>query len=161
MLGGAKALAGKSETIKDAIVWLYAQAVTDRNIEGNKRCAGWGYLIRPDGGSRQKVRVEIPNWMQGLPATRLDGKDKYNYIQLVQKYCSQFLYLPPSTQKLQEETPSTPIDTDGVKITVVALHRRWRMERVRRSALWAQLLVTQIRYDLGDRLPFGVWVSVL
>jgi hypothetical protein len=50
MLGGAKALAGKSETIKDAIVWLYAQAVTDRNIEGNKRCAGWGYLIRPDGG---------------------------------------------------------------------------------------------------------------
>lgn len=40
MLGGAKALAGKSETIKDAIVWLYAQAVTDRNIEGNKRCAG-------------------------------------------------------------------------------------------------------------------------
>lgn len=60
MLGGAKALAGKSETIKDAIVWLYAQAVTDTNVEGNKRCAGWAYLIRPDGGDRQKVRIEIP-----------------------------------------------------------------------------------------------------
>jgi hypothetical protein len=102
MLGGAKALAGKSETIKDAIVWLYAQAVTDTNVEGNKRCAGWAYLIRPDGGERQKVRISIPKWMQGPPATRLDGKDKYNYIQLVQKYCPEFLYLPPSAQRSTE-----------------------------------------------------------
>ncbi len=128
MLGGAKALAGKSETIKDAIVWLYAQAITDRNIEGNKRCAGWGYLIRPDGGSRQKVRVEIPTWMQGPPATRLDGKDKYNYIQLVQKYCPQFLYLPPSTQKPQENTPEVPIDTEQFRQKLIDREDFWGVD---------------------------------
>ena len=73
MLGGAKALTGKSQTIKDAIVWVYAQAITDTKVEGNKRCAGWAYLIRPDGGERQRTRVEIPTWMQGPPATRIDG----------------------------------------------------------------------------------------
>jgi hypothetical protein len=125
MLGGAKALAGKSETIKDAIVWLYAQAVTDRNIEGNKRCAGWGYLIRPDGGSRQKIRVEIPHWMQGPPATRLDGKDKYNYIELVQKYCPQFLYQPPSNQKPIEDTP---IDTEQFRQKLIEQEDVWGLD---------------------------------
>ncbi|AFZ01334.1 hypothetical protein [Calothrix sp. PCC 6303] len=125
MLGGAKALAGKSETIKDAIVWLYAQAITDRNIEGNKRCAGWGYLIRPDGGDRQKQRIDIPNWMQGPPATRLDGKDKYNYIELAQKYCPQFLYLPPSKQNLIEDTP---IDTEQFRQKLIEQEDIWGLE---------------------------------
>jgi hypothetical protein len=125
MLGGAKALAGKSETIKDAIVWLYAQAVTDRNVEGNKRCAGWGYLIRPDGGDRQKLRIEIPNWMQGPPATRLDGKDKYNYIELVQKYCPQFLYQPPSKQNLTE---NTPIETEQFRQKLIEQEDIWGLD---------------------------------
>ncbi len=41
MLGGAKALAGKSETIKDAIVWLYAQAALTPTLslkQGDVRC---------------------------------------------------------------------------------------------------------------------------
>jgi hypothetical protein len=128
MLGGAKALAGKSETIKDAIVWLYAQAVTDRNVEGNKRCAGWGYLICPDGGDRQKLRIEIPNWMQGPPATRLDGKDKYNYIELVQKYCPQFLYQPPSKQNLIEDKPSIPVDTEQFRQKLIEQEDIWGLE---------------------------------
>jgi hypothetical protein len=128
MLGGAKALAGKSETIKDAIVWLYAQAVTDRNIEGNKRCAGWGYLIRPDGGSRQKQRIEIPHWMQGPPSTRLDGKDKYNYIELVQKYCPQFLYLPPSTQNPVGDKPSIPVDTEQFRQKLIEQEDIWGLD---------------------------------
>jgi hypothetical protein len=126
MLGGAKALAGKSETIKDAIVWLYAQAVTDRNIEGNKRCAGWGYLIRPDGGDRQKQRIEIPHWMQGPPATRLDGKDKYNYIELVQKYCPQFLYQPPSNQKLIGDAPIE--DTEQFRQKLIEQEDVWGLD---------------------------------
>jgi hypothetical protein len=125
MLGGAKALAGKSETIKDAIVWLYAQAVTDRNVEGNKRCAGWGYLICPDGGDRQKLRIEIPNWMQGPPATRLDGKDKYNYIELVQKYCPQFLYQPPSKQNLIEDIP---VDTEQFRQKLIDQEDIWGLD---------------------------------
>ncbi len=126
MLGGAKALAGKSETIKDAIVWLYAQAVTDRNIEGNKRCAGWGYLIRPDGGSRQKQRIEIPHWMQGPPATRLDGKDKYNYIELVQKYCPQFLYQPPSNQNFIGDAPIE--DTEQFRQKLIEQEDIWGLD---------------------------------
>lgn len=124
MLGGAKALAGKSETIKDAIVWLYAQAVTDRNIEGNKRCAGWAYLIRPDGGERQKLRVDIPHWMQGPPATRIDGKDKYNYIQLVQKYCPQFLYLPTNAQQPTED----PVDTEQFRQKLIQQEDIWGLD---------------------------------
>ena len=124
MLGGAKALAGKSETIKDAIVWLYAQAVTDRNVEGNKRCAGWAYLIRPDGGERQKLRVDIPHWMQGPPATRIDGKDKYNYIQLVQKYCPQFLYLPTSAQQPTED----PVDTEQFRQKLIEQEDIWGLD---------------------------------
>lgn len=124
MLGGAKALAGKSETIKDAIVWLYAQAVTDRNIEGNKRCAGWAYLIRPDGGERQKLRVDIPTWMQGPPATRLDGKDKYNYVQLVQKYCPQFLYLPTNAQ----QPTSDPVDTEQFRLKLIEQEDIWGLD---------------------------------
>lgn len=125
MLGGAKALAGKSETIKDAIVWLYAQAVTDKNVEGNKRCAGWAYLIRPDGGERQKLRVEIPRWMQGPPATRLDGKDKYNYIQLVQKYCPQFLYVPPSAQSCGEDARSSEMDAEQFRQKLIEQEDIW------------------------------------
>lgn len=125
MLGGAKALAGKSETIKDAIIWLYAQAITDRNVEGNKRCAGWGYLIRPDGGDRQKLRIEIPAWMQGPPATRLDGKDKYNYIELVQKYCPQFLYQPPSKQNPIKDVP---IDTEQFRQKLIEQEDIWGLD---------------------------------
>lgn len=125
MLGGAKALAGKSETIKDAIVWLYAQAVTDRNIEGNKRCAGWAYLIRPDGGERQKLRVDIPHWMQGPPATRIDGKDKYNYVQLVQKYCPQFLYLPTNGQQPVSDNSPTPVDTEQFRQKLIQQEDIW------------------------------------
>ncbi len=125
MLGGAKALAGKSETIKDAIIWLYAQAVTDKNVEGNKRCAGWAYLIRPDGGERQKLRVEIPRWMQGPPATRLDGKDKYNYIQLVQKYCPQFLYAPPSVQSCGEDARSSEMDAEQFRQKLIEQEDIW------------------------------------
>ena len=126
MLGGAKALAGKSQTIKDAIVWLYAQAITDTNVEGNKRCAGWAYLIRPDGGDRQRTRIEIPSWMQGAPATRLDGKDKYNYVQLVQKYCPQYLYLPVTAKKPQpEETSSTPTDTEQFRQKLIEQEDVW------------------------------------
>jgi hypothetical protein len=124
MLGGAKALAGKSETIKDAIVWLYAQAVTDRNVEGNKRCAGWAYLIRPDGGERQKLRIDIPHWMQGPPATRIDGKDKYNYIQLVQKYCPQFLYLPTNAQQPIED----PVDTEQFRQKLIEQEDIWGLD---------------------------------
>ncbi|MEA5574771.1 hypothetical protein [Calothrix sp. UHCC 0171] len=125
MLGGSKALAGKSETIKDAIVWLYAQAVTDRNVEGNKRCAGWGYLIRPDGGERQKLRIEIPTWMQGPPATRLDGKDKYNYIELFQKHCPQFLYQPPSKQNPIKDVP---IDTEQFRQKLIEQEDIWGLD---------------------------------
>ncbi|BAZ12334.1 hypothetical protein NIES4071_41640 [Calothrix sp. NIES-4071] len=128
MLGGAKALAGKSETIKDAIVWLYAQAVTDRNIEGNKRCAGWAYLIRPDGGERQKLRVDIPHWMQGPPATRIDGKDKYNYIQLVQKYCPQFLYLPTNAQQPIEDNSHIPVDTEQFRQKLIEQEDIWGLD---------------------------------
>jgi hypothetical protein len=126
MLGGAKALAGKSQTIKDAIVWLYAQAITDTNVEGNKRCAGWAYLIRPDGGERERTRIEIPTWMQGAPANRLDGKDKYNYIQLVQKYCPQYLYLPVSAKKpLGEEGSSIPTDTEQFRQKLIEQEDVW------------------------------------
>ena len=126
MLGGAKALAGKSQTIKDAIVWLYAQAVTDTNVEGNKRCAGWAYLIRPDGGERERTRIEIPAWMQGAPATRLDGKDKYNYVQLVQKYCPQYLYLPVSAKKpLAEEGSSISTDTEQFRQKLIEQEDIW------------------------------------
>ena len=127
MLGGAKALAGKSQTIKDAIVWLYAQAITDTNVEGNKRCAGWAYLIRPDGGERQKTRIEIPTWMQGAPATRIDGKDKYNYIQLVQKYCPQYLYLPTTAKKSQqlEESSSSVTDTEQFRQKLIEQKDFW------------------------------------
>ncbi|MEB3218374.1 MAG: hypothetical protein VKN72_19375 [Nostocales cyanobacterium 94392] len=126
MLGGAKALAGKSQTIKDAIVWLYAQAITDTKVEGNKRCAGWAYLIRPDGGERERTRIEIPTWMQGAPATRLDGKDKYNYVQLVQKYCPQYLYLPVSAKKpLAEEGSSIPTDTEQFRQKLIEQEDIW------------------------------------
>ncbi|NJM23535.1 MAG: hypothetical protein HC907_35375 [Richelia sp. SM1_7_0] len=126
MLGGAKALSGKSQTIKDAIVWLYAQAVTDTNVEGNKRCAGWAYLIRPDGGERERTRIYIPTWMQGAPATRLDGKDKYNYVQLVQKYCPQYLYLPVSAKKpLGEEGSSIPTDTEQFRQKLIEQEDIW------------------------------------
>ncbi|MGF1674104.1 MAG: hypothetical protein ACFCUV_10525 [Rivularia sp. (in: cyanobacteria)] len=126
MLGGAKALAGKSQTIKDAIVWLYAQAITDTNVEGNKRCAGWAYLIRPDGGERERTRIYIPAWMQGAPATRLDGKDKYNYVQLVQKYCPQYLYLPVSAKKpLAEEDSSIPTDTEQFRQKLIEQEDIW------------------------------------
>jgi len=126
MLGGAKALTGKSQTIKDAIVWVYAQAITDTNVEGNKRCAGWAYLIRPDGGERQRTRVEIPTWMQGPPATRIDGKDKYNYIQLVQKYCPQYLYLPEKSKKPpSEESSSIPTDTEQFRQKLMEQEDIW------------------------------------
>ncbi|MEO1374518.1 MAG: hypothetical protein AAFW70_09425 [Cyanobacteria bacterium J06635_10] len=126
MLGGAKALTGKSQTIKDAIIWLYAQATTDTNVEGNKRCAGWAYLIRPDGGERQKTRIEIPNWMQGPPATRIDGKDRYNYIQLVQKYCPQYLYLPATGKNTQsEESSSSVIDTEQFRQKLIEQEDIW------------------------------------
>ncbi len=127
MLGGAKALTGKSQTIKDAIVWLYAQAITDTNIEGNKRCAGWAYLIRPDGGEREKTRIEIPTWMQGPPATRIDGKDRYNYIQLVQKYCPQYLYLPATAKKTQqpEESSSSVTDTEQFRQKLIEQEDIW------------------------------------
>ncbi|BAY84380.1 hypothetical protein NIES267_38760 [Calothrix parasitica NIES-267] len=126
MLGGAKALAGKSQTIKDAIVWLYAQAITDTSVEGNKRCAGWAYLIRPDGGERGRLRIEIPTWMQGPPCTRLDGKDKYNYIQLVQKYCPTYLYLPVSAKKPSpEEISSIPTDTEQFRQKLIEQEDIW------------------------------------
>ncbi|MEM7715000.1 MAG: hypothetical protein AAF349_15715 [Cyanobacteria bacterium P01_A01_bin.68] len=126
MLGGAKALAGKSQTIKDAIVWVYAQATTDTSVEGNKRCAGWAYLIRPDGGERQKTRIEIPTWMQGPPATRIDGKDKYNYIQLVQKYCPQYLYLPTTAKKSQPEKSSSSVtDTEQFRQKLIEQKDFW------------------------------------
>ncbi|MGB6301572.1 MAG: hypothetical protein WBF90_36075 [Rivularia sp. (in: cyanobacteria)] len=126
MLGGAKALTGKSQTIKDAIVWLYAQAVTDANVEGNKRCAGWAYLIRPDGGERERTRIDIPTWMQGAPATRLDGKDKYNYVQLVQKYCPTYLYLPVNTKKpLGEEGSSISTDTEQFRQKLMEQEDIW------------------------------------
>ncbi|MGB7380351.1 MAG: hypothetical protein WA959_27850, partial [Rivularia sp. (in: cyanobacteria)] len=126
MLGGAKALTGKSQTIKDAIVWLYAQAITDTNVEGNKRCAGWAYLIRPDGGEREKTRIEIPSWMQGPPATRIDGKDQYNYIQLVQKYCPQYLYLPATAEKKQpEESSSSVINTEQFRQRLIEQEDIW------------------------------------
>ena len=126
MLGGAKALAGKSQTIKDAIVWVYAQATTDTSVEGNKRCAGWAYLIRPDGGERQKTRIEIPTWMQGPPATRIDGKDRYNYIQLVQKYCPQYLYLPATAKNTQpEESSSSVIDTEKFRQKLIEQEDIW------------------------------------
>jgi hypothetical protein len=126
MLGGAKALAGKSQTIKDAIVWLYAQAITDTNVEGNKRCAGWAYLIRPDGGEREKTRIEIPSWMQGPPATRIDGKDRYNYIQLVQKYCPQYLYLPATAKNTQpEESSSSVTDTEQFRQKLIEQEDIW------------------------------------
>ncbi|BAY86106.1 hypothetical protein NIES267_56120 [Calothrix parasitica NIES-267] len=126
MLGGAKALAGKSQTIKDAIVWLYAQAITDTNIEGNKRCAGWAYLIRPDGGERGKTRIEIPSWMQGPPATRIDGKDRYNYIQLVQKYCPQYLYLPATAKNTQSEDSSSSVsDTEQFRQKLIEQEDIW------------------------------------
>ena len=126
MLGGAKALTGKSQTIKDAIIWLYAQATTDTKVEGNKRCAGWAYLIRPDGGEREKTRIEIPSWMQGPPATRIDGKDRYNYIQLVQKYCPQYLYLPEKAKNKQpEESSSSVINTEQFRQRLIEQEDIW------------------------------------
>ena len=106
---------------------MYAQATTDTSVEGNKRCAGWAYLIRPDGGERQKTRIEIPTWMQGAPATRIDGKDKYNYIQLVQKYCPQYLYLPASTKNTQQlqESSSSVTDTEQFRQKLIEQKDFW------------------------------------
>jgi hypothetical protein len=74
---------------------------------------------------RQKQRIEIPHWMQGPPATRLDGKDKYNYIELVQKYCPQFLYQPPSNQKPIEDTP---IDTEQFRQKLIEQEDIWGLD---------------------------------
>lgn len=63
--------------------------------------------------------------MQGSPATRLDGKDKYNYIELVQKYCPQFLYQPPSKQNLTEDTP---IDTEQFRQKLIEQEDIWGLE---------------------------------
>jgi hypothetical protein len=66
--------------------------------------------------------------MQGPPATRLDGKDKYNYIELIQKYCPQFLYLPPSTQKPQQDNPSIPIDTEEFRQKLIEHEDIWGLD---------------------------------
>ncbi|MEO1433879.1 MAG: hypothetical protein AAFV71_33455 [Cyanobacteria bacterium J06633_8] len=83
-------------------------------------------MIRPDGGERQKTRIEIPTWMQGPPATRIDGKDKYNYIQLVQKYCPQYLYLPTTAKKSQPEKSSPSLtDTEQFRQKLIEQKDVW------------------------------------
>ena len=81
-------------------------------------------MIRPDGGERGKTRIEIPQWMQGSPCTRLDGKDKYNYIQLVQKYCPQYLYLPITTKKPAPEETSS-INTEQFRQKLIEQEDIW------------------------------------
>lgn len=105
MLGGAKALAGKSQTIKQGITWLYCKARTDTSVPGNKRCAGWAEYVRFVNGERIAQRVEIPEWMQGPAPAQPNKKDEYNYIALIEKHCPNLLYKPKPTveQVLKEQ----------------------------------------------------------
>jgi hypothetical protein len=64
--------------------------------------------------------------MQGPPATRIDGKDRYNYIQLVQKYCPQYLYLPATAEKKQpEESSSSVINTEQFRQRLIEQEDIW------------------------------------
>jgi hypothetical protein len=107
MLGGAKALAGKSETIQKGIVWLFAQAQTDNSVRGGKRCAGWAYLQKPSNdetsdGRLKKEKIFIPEWAQA-------PNPEFDFRSLVQKHCPQFLFeekahrMPDSRDKSPSE----------------------------------------------------------
>lgn len=90
MLGGAKALEGKSETIQKGIIWLFAQAATDSSIKGGKRCAGWAHLQKPsseeDGDGRlKKEKILIPSWAQA-------PNPEFDFRALIQKHCPQYLF---------------------------------------------------------------------
>ena len=80
---GGKELSGKSETIKNGVVFVYPKAQTDPSIPGGKRCAGWAELRRP--GSKELVQIKIPDWMK--------APDKHDYTQIIMGYCPKLLYL--------------------------------------------------------------------
>ena len=83
LLGGNKALAGKSEAIKIAINWIYAQAQIDPSVPGNYRCAGWADFIEEGGKAKQKIN--IPNWLQA-------PNPKFDYTQIIAEYCPQLMF---------------------------------------------------------------------
>ncbi|WP_158516800.1 hypothetical protein [Scytonema hofmannii] len=91
LLGGEKALKGKSETIRQGITWLYCYAQTDTSVKGNKRCAGYADYVRFESGNRIAERIDVPSWMQG-------PNPDNDFTEMVKEHCPQYLYVPGSTK---------------------------------------------------------------
>lgn len=65
LMGGEKALKGKSKSTKQDQIRVYCQRVLDTSVQGNYRCAGWAEKVWLEGDREQRQRIDIPSWMQG------------------------------------------------------------------------------------------------
>jgi hypothetical protein len=64
LMGGEKALKGKTKSIRRDIVRIYCQWITDPTVQGKRRCAGVAQMVWWEGEQEISKRINIPNWMR-------------------------------------------------------------------------------------------------
>lgn len=91
MMGGEKALRGKSKAAKQDLIKVYCQRKLDTSIQGNYRCAGWAEKVWVEGDKEQRQRIDIPDWMR--------GPENQDFSSLVSERAE------PEPPKTEDETP--------------------------------------------------------